>query len=159
MSSSDPSCSLRYPTSSQLSVLLVKSTLLITVWSPPQAHMYLGLLVMCGFVLFDTQLIIEKAEHGDKDYVWWDGHLKPVNTLVGHVSSSGWFQRVVLLFQALCGPLPGLHHHLQETHGHPRHERQGSVFRPFAICILQILFQVILRKLLIFVRCIQSERI
>ncbi|XP_053564017.1 bax inhibitor 1 [Bombina bombina] len=33
-------------------------------------HMYIGLLVMCGFVLFDTQLIIEKAEHGDKDYVW-----------------------------------------------------------------------------------------
>ncbi|KAM4700257.1 bax inhibitor 1 isoform 2-T2 [Discoglossus pictus] len=33
-------------------------------------HMYIGLLIMCGFVLFDTQLIIEKAEHGDKDYVW-----------------------------------------------------------------------------------------
>lgn len=35
-----------------------------------QAHMYLGLLIMCGFILFDTQLIIEKAENGDKDYVW-----------------------------------------------------------------------------------------
>ncbi|TRY86597.1 hypothetical protein DNTS_018583 [Danionella cerebrum] len=34
------------------------------------AHVYLGLLVMCGFVLFDTQLIIEKAEMGDKDYIW-----------------------------------------------------------------------------------------
>ncbi|XP_077472393.1 putative Bax inhibitor 1 [Stigmatopora argus] len=33
-------------------------------------HLYLGLLIMCGFVLFDTQLIIEKAENGDKDYVW-----------------------------------------------------------------------------------------
>lgn len=33
--------------------------------------MYLGLFIMCGFVLFDTQLIIEKAENGDKDYVWW----------------------------------------------------------------------------------------
>lgn len=35
-----------------------------------QANMYVGLLIMCGFVLFDTQLIIEKAENGDKDYVW-----------------------------------------------------------------------------------------
>ncbi|XP_061684192.1 probable Bax inhibitor 1 [Syngnathoides biaculeatus] len=35
-----------------------------------KAHLYLGLLLMCGFVLFDTQLIIEKAENGDKDYVW-----------------------------------------------------------------------------------------
>ncbi|XP_051528343.1 probable Bax inhibitor 1 [Myxocyprinus asiaticus] len=35
-----------------------------------KAHIYLGLVVMCGFVLFDTQLIIEKAEMGDKDYIW-----------------------------------------------------------------------------------------
>lgn len=35
-----------------------------------KVHMYLGLFIMCGFVLFDTQLIIEKAENGDKDYVW-----------------------------------------------------------------------------------------
>uniref|UniRef100_A0A8B9FVK6 Transmembrane BAX inhibitor motif containing 6 n=1 Tax=Amazona collaria TaxID=241587 RepID=A0A8B9FVK6_9PSIT len=34
------------------------------------ANLYLGLMIMCGFVLFDTQLIIEKAESGDKDYIW-----------------------------------------------------------------------------------------
>lgn len=35
-----------------------------------QANVYMGLVVMCGFVLFDTQLIIEKAENSDKDYIW-----------------------------------------------------------------------------------------
>jgi FtsH-binding integral membrane protein len=34
-----------------------------------QVHLYLGLLLMCGFVLYDTQLIIEKRRHGDKDFV------------------------------------------------------------------------------------------
>lgn len=50
-----------------------------------QAHMYLGLLIMCGFVLFDTQLIIEKAENGDKDYVWW-AKLRPSHYLSAHAS-------------------------------------------------------------------------
>lgn len=31
--------------------------------------MYLGLAVMCGFIVYDTQNILEKARHGDKDYV------------------------------------------------------------------------------------------
>ncbi|XP_051865353.1 probable Bax inhibitor 1 [Pristis pectinata] len=35
-----------------------------------KAQLYVGLLVFCGFILFDTQLIIEKTEHGDKDYIW-----------------------------------------------------------------------------------------
>ncbi|XP_034252449.1 probable Bax inhibitor 1 [Thrips palmi] len=34
-----------------------------------QAHCYLGLLLMCGFVLYDTQLIMEKRRMGDKDFV------------------------------------------------------------------------------------------
>lgn len=31
-----------------------------------------------------------------------------------------------LCVKALCGTLPGLHHHFQEADGHPRHERQGT---------------------------------
>uniref|UniRef100_A0A8D8RUX9 Bax inhibitor 1 n=2 Tax=Cacopsylla melanoneura TaxID=428564 RepID=A0A8D8RUX9_9HEMI len=30
---------------------------------------YLGLVVMCGFILYDTQLILEKVKLGDKDHV------------------------------------------------------------------------------------------
>ncbi|XP_072304986.1 probable Bax inhibitor 1 isoform X2 [Eucyclogobius newberryi] len=57
---------------SGLSLLCVLSLVNLFVSSVVvfKMHMYLGLLVMCGFVLFDTQLIIEKAENGDKDYVW-----------------------------------------------------------------------------------------
>jgi len=32
-------------------------------------QLYLGLLVFCGFIIFDTQLIIEKRFLGDKDFV------------------------------------------------------------------------------------------
>uniref|UniRef100_A0A3Q2Z3N5 Transmembrane BAX inhibitor motif-containing protein 6 n=1 Tax=Hippocampus comes TaxID=109280 RepID=A0A3Q2Z3N5_HIPCM len=57
---------------SGVSILFLMS--LVNMWFGSvmlfKAHMYLGLLLMCGFVLFDTQLIIEKAENGDKDYVW-----------------------------------------------------------------------------------------
>uniref|UniRef100_A0A3B4A2T8 Uncharacterized protein n=1 Tax=Periophthalmus magnuspinnatus TaxID=409849 RepID=A0A3B4A2T8_9GOBI len=57
---------------SGLSLLCVMSLVNLFIGSVMifKMHMYLGLLVMCGFVLFDTQLIIEKAENGDKDYVW-----------------------------------------------------------------------------------------
>ncbi|XP_068629536.1 probable Bax inhibitor 1 [Battus philenor] len=34
-----------------------------------KSHLYLGLVLMCGFVLFDTQLIIEKRRMGNKDFV------------------------------------------------------------------------------------------
>ncbi|MCL4127457.1 UNVERIFIED_CONTAM: hypothetical protein GTU68_001610 [Idotea baltica] len=34
-----------------------------------QANLYIGLAIMCGFVVFDTQNIIEKSRRGDKDYI------------------------------------------------------------------------------------------
>ncbi|XP_011494613.1 PREDICTED: bax inhibitor 1 [Ceratosolen solmsi marchali] len=34
-----------------------------------QIHFYLGLLVMCGFIIYDTQLIVEKNRMGSKDYI------------------------------------------------------------------------------------------
>ncbi|KAK1799833.1 hypothetical protein P4O66_006360 [Electrophorus voltai] len=57
---------------SGLSILMLVSLINMFVGSVMlfKAHVYIGLAVMCGFVLFDTQLIVEKAEMGDKDYIW-----------------------------------------------------------------------------------------
>ncbi|KAK3590344.1 hypothetical protein CHS0354_025736 [Potamilus streckersoni] len=33
-------------------------------------NLYGGLLLFCAFILYDTQLIIEKARLGDEDYIW-----------------------------------------------------------------------------------------
>ena len=38
--------------------------------SAGQVELYGGLLLFCGFILYDTQLIIERRRRGDKDYVW-----------------------------------------------------------------------------------------
>ena len=35
-----------------------------------QVNLYLGLFVFCAFVLYDTQLIVEKRRRGDDDYIW-----------------------------------------------------------------------------------------
>ena len=35
-----------------------------------QVELYGGLLLFCGFILYDTQLIIERRRRGDRDYVW-----------------------------------------------------------------------------------------
>lgn len=35
-----------------------------------QFHLYGGLLLFCGFILYDTQLIIEKQRNGDTDFIW-----------------------------------------------------------------------------------------
>ncbi|XP_065178794.1 probable Bax inhibitor 1 [Sycon ciliatum] len=35
-----------------------------------EVQLYLGLAIFCAFVLYDTQLIIEKSRMGDKDYIW-----------------------------------------------------------------------------------------
>lgn len=34
-----------------------------------QVHIYLGLAIFCGFIMYDTQLIILKARRGDRDFI------------------------------------------------------------------------------------------
>ncbi|XP_002159865.1 probable Bax inhibitor 1 isoform X1 [Hydra vulgaris] len=35
-----------------------------------QFHLYGGLLLFCAFILYDTQLIVEKRRMGDTDFIW-----------------------------------------------------------------------------------------
>uniref|UniRef100_A0A069DQF8 Putative bax-mediated apoptosis inhibitor tegt/bi-1 n=1 Tax=Panstrongylus megistus TaxID=65343 RepID=A0A069DQF8_9HEMI len=46
-----------------LASIFFRSTLIF------QAHLYIGLALMCAFVLYDTQLIMEKRRNGDKDFI------------------------------------------------------------------------------------------
>lgn len=50
--------------------ILVILLLLTTIDIVYDMNTYLGVLVYCTFITIDTQLIIERAENGDKDYIW-----------------------------------------------------------------------------------------
>jgi FtsH-binding integral membrane protein len=54
-----------------------------------KAYLYLGLLIMCGFVLYDTQLIIEKRRAGDRDFV--------AHSVDLFVDLIGIFRRIVII--------------------------------------------------------------
>lgn len=52
-------------------------------------HVYLGLLIMCGFVLYDTQMIIEKRRMGNDDFI--------CHTLDLFIDFIGIFRRLLVL--------------------------------------------------------------
>lgn len=54
-----------------------------------QMHLYLGLITMCGFVLYDTQLIIEKRRMGSKDFV--------AHSLDLFIDFIGLFRRILII--------------------------------------------------------------
>jgi FtsH-binding integral membrane protein len=58
--------------SSALSLLLMMSLVNLFIGSQLlfQMHLYLGFLVICVFIMYDTALIIEKRRIGDTDYIW-----------------------------------------------------------------------------------------
>eukprot|EP00914_Ancora_sagittata_P010959 GHVO01021418.1.p1 GENE.GHVO01021418.1~~GHVO01021418.1.p1 ORF type:complete len:236 (+),score=34.87 GHVO01021418.1:106-813(+) len=58
--------------SSGLSILLIMSLMNMFFRSSfiLDLNLYLGLFVMCGFILYDTQLMVEKRRMGNDDYIW-----------------------------------------------------------------------------------------
>jgi len=60
------------PLLSILSTMLLASILNMFLRSPTFIYMQLliGLAVMCAFILYDTQMIVERFRMGDRDYVW-----------------------------------------------------------------------------------------
>eukprot|EP01087_Luapelamoeba_hula_P008667 TRINITY_DN2186_c1_g1_i2.p1 TRINITY_DN2186_c1_g1~~TRINITY_DN2186_c1_g1_i2.p1 ORF type:complete len:176 (-),score=33.49 TRINITY_DN2186_c1_g1_i2:170-697(-) len=56
---------------SAVSLMCLLGFLNLFIWSSAvnTFNLYLGLLVFCGFVIVDTQLVIEKASAGSRDYV------------------------------------------------------------------------------------------
>lgn len=57
--------------SSMLSVLILMSLVNLFIGSQLlfSAYIYLGLFVVCGFIAYDTALIIEKRRMGETDYI------------------------------------------------------------------------------------------
>jgi len=57
---------------SLLSTMMVMSFLNIFMGSYLvfKIQIYIGLAVMCAFILYDTQMIMEKRRNGDKDFIW-----------------------------------------------------------------------------------------
>lgn len=57
---------------SALSVMLLMGLMNIFFRSSMiyQLQLYGGLVLFCGFILYDTQLIIEKKRNGDSDFLW-----------------------------------------------------------------------------------------
>jgi len=58
--------------SSALSVMFLLSVLNMFIQSAVMStvHLYMGLFIFCGYILFDTQMIMEKVQLGDTDFVW-----------------------------------------------------------------------------------------
>ncbi|KAG5454157.1 Bax inhibitor 1 [Clonorchis sinensis] len=57
---------------SAMSMLATFSFVNLFMRSPAiyQAELYIGLMLFCGFVVFDTQMIVEKRKCGDTDFIW-----------------------------------------------------------------------------------------
>ncbi|XP_008545574.1 bax inhibitor 1 [Microplitis demolitor] len=54
---------------SNITIMLLLSNIFLRSVFIYQAQLYLGLALMCAFIIFDTQLIIEKFHMGSKDFI------------------------------------------------------------------------------------------
>lgn len=53
-----------------LLVLILLFNMFLGSYMAFQFQLYFGLLLFCGFILFDTQLIVERFNAGNNDYIW-----------------------------------------------------------------------------------------
>lgn len=54
---------------SNMTVLLLLANLFLRSSLIYHIELYLGLFIMCGFIIYDTQLIVEKFRMGNKDFI------------------------------------------------------------------------------------------